>query len=491
MSSAPIPWQHVRNVLVLFAPIWFGAALLFGVLGIGLAVFRKDSWSVRQALVLRDEATGSVDRLGRFASQTEMKAAQETILDVARNPDVVAAALRDVGPPGGGRVDDWPTRRMTESVRKKGVNVVAPQGSDFGNTELVYLQVTGESPEWAEQFCHAMLDNLFAHMRNVRALRADSIIKELTYSRDLTKQKLEAALERMHAIEVQFGEDLGELRSLNDTLTGDGANRRSTELIDRELQIAELELERLASLRELLLKGLKDPAHLLVSGGDLLKNQPTLQRLKDGLIDAQLKSSEIASLYTVQHPRRRAAIQTELEIKQRMLQETEAAVRAMEPMIALAQDRVSRLLEKKANVDAKLVRIAGVRTNYSKYDAEVKALQEQLATAEAALSDAQASRTAALATNLLSPLGDPQIGDQPEGVSGGLMTLGSSMAGLVFGLGLVFLLAPGQDGVSYGRRFSDQVRGRRESDRAMAQGVAPQPAIPPSGVERRVERRRI
>ncbi|MEM6365925.1 MAG: hypothetical protein AAF745_15965, partial [Planctomycetota bacterium] len=117
---------------------------------------------------------------------------------------------------------------------------------------------------------------------------------------------------------------------------------------------------------------------------------------------------------------------------------------------------------------------------------EVKALTEQLAAAEAALSDAQASRSAALATDLLSPMGETQVSENPVGMSGSMLTLGSSFAGLIFGLGVVFLVAPGADGgQSYGRRFSDQVVGRRASDRAIAEGKPPVAAIPPEGVERR------
>ena len=73
MSAAPIPWKHVRNVLVLFAPLWVGTTVIFTVTGLGYAFFSESTWSARQPLVVRDEATGSVDRLGRFASQTELK----------------------------------------------------------------------------------------------------------------------------------------------------------------------------------------------------------------------------------------------------------------------------------------------------------------------------------------------------------------------------------------------------------------------------------
>lgn len=501
MSSPPIPWKHVRNILVLFAPVWIGATCLFGLIGVVTAILSEDKWAAHQPLILRDEATGAVDRLGRFASQTDLKTAQETILDITQNPEVVAAALREIGPPDDAEpeAETWPSQKIIEQVSKESVNVIAPQGSEFGDTELIYLKVTEESPQRAVAFCKAMLDSLSAHLRTVRRLRADGVVVELTYARDLARQKLNAAIAKMQEIEISIGEDLGELRNLNDTISGSGANRRTSEEISRELQTAELELERLQALHRLLVMGADDPSKLLVSGDDLLKSQPTLLRLKEGLIEAQLQSSHYASLLTAQHPRRRAAMQAEVEIAERMLQETRAAIRAMQPSLELAQGRVDRLRKRKTELDQKMARLASVRSSYSKLNSEVDALTTQLAQAEAALSEAQAGRSAALATNLLSELGPPQVGDSPEGVSGTMLTLGSTCAGLIFGLGAVFLVAPGPEGPRYGRRWGDYITGRRRTDRPG--GMIPVPPGsptpvggtndsaddpgPPGGVERR------
>ena len=332
-TSAPIPWKHVRNVLVLFAPLWVGAALLFGVAGACFAVISRDLWSARQPLVVRDEANRSVDRLGRFASQTELKAAQKTILEMAQNPEVVATALRQIGPADGADEATWPSNKVIEKTANSCVNIVAPKGSEFGNSEVVYLEVKSGDRSRTTEFCHAMFDSLTEQLRKVRRVRADSIITELTHSRDLAKRELDEASARIHEIEVQFGTDLGELRNLNDTIAGDGTNRRTLEQTTSELQAAQLELDKLESLHELLLAGTKDPQRLLVSGGDLLASQPSLQRLKDGLIDAQLAASQLSGIYTDENPKQRAAAAAEEEIKRRMQQETAAVIQAMEPTI--------------------------------------------------------------------------------------------------------------------------------------------------------------
>ncbi|MDV6029553.1 MAG: hypothetical protein F9B45_05490 [Phycisphaera sp. RhM] len=188
MSAAPIPWKHIRNVLVLFAPLWIGAVLVFGLIGVSYSFLTSDVYSARQPLVVRDEATRAVDRLGRFASQTELKAAQETILEMAQNREVVAAALREIGPPDGRLDEEWPSLSNVNGTIRSSVNILAPQGADFGNTEVVYLEVKAEDPERAIQFCHAMFDSLTKHLRDVRRVRADSVIVELTHARDLAKQ---------------------------------------------------------------------------------------------------------------------------------------------------------------------------------------------------------------------------------------------------------------------------------------------------------------
>ena len=476
MSSTPIPWKHVRNVLVLFAPLWGGAAIVFAVIGMGYSLFRSDVYSARQPLVVRDEATTSLDRLGRFPSQTELKAAQETILEMTQNPEVVGAALRQIGPPNGRTDSSWPTTKTIDSIASEDVNLVAPQGSEFGNTEVVYLKVKAGNPERATLFCNAIYDNLTQQLRMVRQVRADSVISELTYARDLAQKNLNEVSARLREIEIESGADLGELRNLNDTISGDGTNRRTLEETTKELQTAELDLRKMQSLHSLLVAGADDPTRLLISGSDLLTSQPSLQRLKDGLIDAQLAASQLAGIYTPANPRLKAAVETELEIRKRMQQETQAAMAAMQPNMKLQIDRVARLKGRNEMLTQRLAHLANIRADYSKLDSEVKHRTQLLGDAERSLSEAIATRSAALSTNLIAQLGPAQVADDPIGPGGSVLTLGSAMAGLIFGLGAVFLIAPGPTDTRSGRRWSDYLgSGRRNEDRSSgeARGKAP------------------
>lgn len=486
MTSTPIPWKHIRNVLVLFAPLWCGVAILFGAIGAGYSVLRPDFYSARQPIVVRDEATTSFDRLGRFASQTELKAAQETILEMTQNPEVVSEALHQIGPPEGQEGNDWPSTETIDGTASEKVNLLAPKGSEFGNTEVVYLRVEAETQQRAVDFCHAMFENLTKQLRKVRQVRADSVIEELIHSRDLAKRDLDESASRLREIEVRFGTDLAELRNLNDTIAGDGTNRRTLEETTRELQVVELELEKLESLYKLLVAGSEDPQQLLISGGELLASQPSLQRLKEGLIDAQLASSQMEGIYTPQNPKRRSAIAAEREIERRMQVETAAVIRAMAPMIQLERDRIVRLKEREVQLQSRLDLLAKARTDYAKIDAEVRSKTQSLADAERLLAEAKASRSAALSTNLIAALGPPRVSEYPIGPSGSSVTIGSLMAGLMFGLGTVFLIAPGPTDTRNGRRWSDYLgAGRRASDHGMAATIVAAQGTTETAPERR------
>lgn len=464
--SPPIAWKHLRYILILFAPLWIGTSILFAVGGVVYSVVSSDYWTASQPMVLRDEANGALDRLGRFGSQSELKAAQETTLEMARNPEVVAAALKAIGPPDGRQDSTWPASDVVATVAKKRVNIRAPQGGEFGASDMFYLQVDQQSPQRARALCDALFESLAVQMREVRRVRADSMLLELTHARDLAQKNLESAAAKLRQIEVSFGSDLGELRNLSEAINGEGANRRALEETSRELQSAELELEKLEALHAFLARGMADPTQLLISGAELLSRQPSLQRLKDGVIDAQLARSQLSGRLTPEHPRMRAAELAEMAIHQAMKDEIASVIKSMQPVLTVEHDRVERLRVKKDNLERRLERLANIRTSYSKFASEVKHRTTLLEQAERALADAQASRSAAVSTNLIARLGPISVNDRPNGLSARVLAMGGAAAGLIFGLGAVFLVAPGPYQARLGRRWSDRLGGRRLEDAA-------------------------
>lgn len=464
-AATTLPWKHLRYILILFTPLWLGSIIVFAGLGAAYSLCSTDYWTASQSMVLRDEANGSIDRLGRFSSQTELKAAQETILEMARNHEVVKYALQQVGTSNGGEDETWPSNQVVGEVAKKRINIRAPQGADFGGSEMIYLQVEDTNPQRAVEFCNATYLSLLQQMREVRRVRADSMINELTHARDMARGSLDEAFAQMREIEVQFGSDLGELRNLSETNIGEGANRRALEETSREMQLAELELERIESLYKLLDQGLKNPDHLLVSGGQQLTSQPALKRLKDGLIDAQLERSRLSGRLTENNPKMKAAAAAETQIRNQMQSETALVLQSMEPVLAVERDRVERLRVKQAGIQRRLDRLAEGRTSYAKIAANVKHRTLMLENSEKVLASAEASRSAALSINLLSKLGQVTVSDSPNGMSMMMLTAGGGAAGLIFGLGTIFLVAPGPNQSRFGRRWSD-VLGRRATDQS-------------------------
>lgn len=472
-ATQPIPWKYLGQTLKRYAPLWGGAALLFTGIGVAYALFHNDTWAASQPLLVRAEANGAYDRLGRFASQTDLIAAQETLLEMAKNREVVERALRSVGPPPDVDGASWPSSSTVDRVATSDVNIRAPKGSEFGDTEVVYLVAKASTPARAERLCAAVFTGLTEHLRNVRCVRADSIITELSHARDLARRSLQEASGQLQKLESSVGSDLGELRGLSESINGEGNTSRVLSEVQRELDAAELDWEQVETLRQLLIRGYEDPQQLLVSGSDLLNTQPTLQRIKAGLIDAQLVASQLSGRYSPEHPRMRSAMLEQKMIREELRDEIEAVSKAMAPALDLARQKVDRLTVKRNELRDKLARLASMRTEYSRMIAEVRHRTDLLSQAQTALAEAEATRSAAINTNLVAALAPPRVGDAPQGPGGAVVTLGALVAGLLFGLGAVFLVAPGPTSPRQGRRWSDYLGGRRASDSDAAPQALP------------------
>ena len=465
-NSQPIPWKYLAKTLQKYSPFWLGITLLFACLGIAVALFSPDRWEANKPLLVRDEASGSVERLGKFSSQTELIAAQETLVEMVRNHDVVKAALERLEPPQDFDGARWPSEEVIESVAQDAVNLRAPSTSEFGKTEVVYLTARAETPQRAEQLCAAMFEALSAHLRHVRELRADSVVAELLQSRDLASDHLAEATDALRELEKSLGIDLGELRGLSEAISGESNSTRVLTELQRDLRAAEQELRKVESLRKLLVRAYEDPQQLAVSDGSILTSQPTLQRLTAGLIDAQLEASRLSGSLTPDHPRMISARLGTETIREELRSEIANVLLAMQPVLELAQEKCQRLVNKQNDLQEKLTKLASIRTEYSRRVNEVKNRTELLSQAEAALAEAEASHTSATTTSLIAALGPARAGEKPVGVGGAVVTVGATLAGLMLGLGGVFLVAPTPTGTSagFGRRWSDRLTGRRASD---------------------------
>ncbi len=473
-AAPPVPLKEWAKILLRYSPIWLGCTLVAGALGVGYSLVRNPSWKAAMPMLIRDEAGASFQRQGRFASQTEMKAAQETVSDMARNLEVVKAALEKLGPPVDFTGSSWPSKKTVEEMAKAGIAVRPPQGAEFGSSEVIYLESEADTPERAQQLCTLILEEMSDRLRMLRRVRADSIIGELRETRDVALQRLEEATAELRTLEASVGPDLAELRNLTENSSGDSGVRKSLLDSQTELPTAELELDRLRRLLAMLEVGRNDPDQVVLAGEDLLTLQPTLKRLKDGLIDVQLKRAQLSGRFQPDHPRMKNVVSEEQEIRQRLSQEIESAMSGMGPRLAIAEDRVNRLKQKQIDLSERLNRLAKVRTEYTNLTVQLRQRSDALGQAERALAEAEATRSSSASTDFVEALNAPQVSDDPEGPGKTMLAVGSAMSGAVMGLGLVFLIAPAPSGPRFGRRWSDYGAGRRSADR----GAAPAPIAP-------------
>jgi uncharacterized protein involved in exopolysaccharide biosynthesis len=205
---------------------------------------------------------------------------------------------------------------------------------------------------------------------------------------------------------------------------------------------------------------------LLSAPKALLDSQPALRRLKDGLIDAQLRTAQLMGKMTAGHPEVRAAREAEEAVNRQLREELAGAVGALRADLQLNQAQVKSLETQVGDVENRLNRLAALRASYGNLVAESRQCSESLQRAQTDLADARASQAAAQSASLITRLDQPVVGNSPMGPSTPMLLAGGGGGGLMIGLALVFLFAPTQAG---GRRWSDYVsRGRRATDRAPA-----------------------
>lgn len=450
--------------------LWMATTVAFGGLGLVYVLFLKtDMWIASQGLIVRDEANGAVMRLGRFQSQTEMKAAQETILEMARNTQVLREALLEVGPPvrllsRGAVTDDWPSLKELAELAKESVTVRAPNGAEFGTTEFIYLDIKQDSRERAVALNRAVCQALDARLRQVRIARADGVISELTRAKVMAADELRKATEQLQAVEREAGPDLSDLRGLSDANGTGNTSRQMLDNVRTELRQLENQHNLLVTDYNLLRETQADPERLLSAPASILSSHPGLKKLREGLADAQLQTSQLRGRFTTEHPLVYVAMSSEREIKSQLHDELALALATAVSDVENSQRRIDNLKRQQRQLEDRLERLAQVRADYDNLNNEARARTQILQDAERQLADARASRDAAVTTSLLTRLDEPVLGERPVGPGRTTIVGGTTLAGLFFGLGIVFLLTP-LDGRALEPSTASETLGRRITDR--------------------------
>lgn len=446
MASNVFRPLDVIHILARYKKRWLVPTAVITLLATGFALLRTPTWEATQALIVRDEAigrVGSLSRPGQFGHAEEMKTAQETILELVKSESVVAAALREVGPPSNRTATEtWPSQKDIESLQA-GVKLAPPKGAEFGKTEVFYLKVQSSQQERAVKLAEALCQQLQLRFEELRKMKAQSVTGELVKTVSLAQTELNNSTSELTKMEQQVGGDLAELRVLTETTTGDSDLRRTSIELENELRAQKTVVATNEELLTVLQSAQHDPGRLLASPSRLLESQPALRRLKEGLVDAQLRTAALLGPMSEEHPSVKAARAAEQAIGEHLHNELNIAIRAIEVDLHLANDRVKSLEAQREAVQQRFAKLAAVRAEYANLVATTKHRADILKTAQQNLSDARASQAAAHTASLISPLDHPATGSRPIGPGKTMIVLGGLVGGLLTGFGIVFLTVEG------------------------------------------------
>jgi uncharacterized protein involved in exopolysaccharide biosynthesis len=440
--------DHILHTLIEHRKLWLipGLAALI-TSWIYVYFIRAETYTARQTLIVRDDLLGQSLKPGQFDSLDLMKSAQETILEIARKPQVIRNAMKTIGPanPGWfGVSKNWPTDKEIEEIQGS-ISLSAPNGAEFGHTETVVLSTKESSRERAAAFVLALLKEMDVKINEVYDLRLSSMKDELTIIRDSAKASLAISAERLIAMEREIGPDLPTLRALSDPQSGDGAMSQMLLQIRSERRQFENKLHSARNQRETLVAATHDPNAILATSDELFSFQPALSRLKQELIKAQSSLAESVGRYEPAHPVVQKHQEQVRTMHRQIHNELDSAKRGLESQIASLEQKVAKSQSQEAAIDQRFNRISSRRVDYLRLDEEVKKKSEVFNEAQGNLASIQRLDSKDFDVTLMTPVDEPQVSTRADGLGRTTTILGSGIAGFLAGFGLVLLLAPGPE----------------------------------------------
>ena len=440
--------REVVRLLLEKRKLWIGSAVACGLLASAYALVAPRYWEASQALVVRQETAGSVSPVpGKFADLYEMRTLQETILEMAKSQQVVVATLQAVDRQLNAGQSSSPTAEDIEKFRSR-LNMLPPHGGEFGKTEVFYLYMKDTSRERAILLVSELCRQLDEGLKNLRAARAGGLVIELQEQVALATASHAEETAKLVEFESQVGSDLGELRMLHSASSGQSDLRQEAVLLESDIRRLKTSARDSEQLLALLQAAVNDPQQLVATPNSLLTSQPALRRLKDGLVDAQLVTARTAGTRSVEHPRVRAAVEAEAQIRRDLHRELATAIKGAEVDLRLSNQRVASTQERLTDLQARLNKLAEMRATYSNRVAALDNSRISLDRARQNLSTARAAEAAARSGSLVTRIDQPETGPYPAGPGRTVIAGAGGVAGLMLGVGLVFLTAVPRTGTT-------------------------------------------
>jgi uncharacterized protein involved in exopolysaccharide biosynthesis len=443
MNAAPFPSLTPHELVGL---LWQKRKLLIiptivgGLLAAGYSLITPRYWEASQGLVVRQETAGAKGPTpGKFADLYEMRTLQETILEVAKSKQVVVNTLKAVDQRMNG-VAGEPDAEEIEKFRER-LKMLPPHGGEFGKTEVFYFYIKDKSRERAVELVSELCRQLDGALKTLRTERAQSLVAELQQQVNLAAEMNAEQTAKLAELEKAVGPDLGELRMLHTSSSGQSDLRTEVVQLESDLRKFNTQVREAGELLKLLQEAQQDAQKLIATPNSLLTMQPALRQLKDGLIKAQITTAQLEGTRSAEHPQVKAAVESEKQIRNDLHRELAAAIQGAEVEQELAQQRVTATETRLHDLHSRLAGLAEQRAEYANRVAAVENSRASLNQARHNLSTAKAAEAAALGASLVTRIGQPETGPYPVGPGRTIITLAGAVAGFMLGVGLIFFVA--------------------------------------------------
>lgn len=440
--------DYVLLTLYRYKFVWIAPAILGAVLALYYATMLSPQiWSARQSMIVRDDLLGQSYKPGRFDSIESMKSAQETILEIARQPQVIRNAMAKLGPPetlkGEAAIADWPDEETIEDMQDA-VLIHAPNGAEFGKTEVIVLNVKQSTPERSLKFIELLLVEIIAKVDEVRSMRLQSMEAELTRVRDAAMEELKKSKDKLTQMDRSLGSDIATMNALSDPENSDNSIKRDISQIRIEKREATLQLEKRTALLRQLKEAKTTPDRILGLSAEMIRILPALNDLKKEMIEKQAEFAMTTGLYQPSHPKYARSEKAIEAMRQQIHLELDLCIAAMENEVKDADTRWSRLEKEMNSLDQQLTKLSQNRTEILTLVAELKERTEIANKAQSNLAEIKSLAEAGV-SNLIARVDEPQVSTRPDGPGKKIKILVGGFAGLMLGLGAVLLIAPPND----------------------------------------------
>lgn len=321
------------------------------------------------------------------------------------------------------------------------VTITPPSGAEFGKTEVFYCSVKAANSNRATRLVDTLCSNLEKRLQELRHQRAESMVAELAESVSLATASLGHEVDRLKTIEKTAGADLSELRHLVSSIGGTSQLQQKISTLESELR-RNAKVNRASNQLLTVLQTIRNnPKELLITPKELLVSQPALRQLKQSLTTAQVQLSSLRSSRSAKHPNVISAQSAYNALQQSLRHELRAAEQSIALEIDLQEAQQNALQTEIASTHNRLSNLATHRADYAMVLATVAEHTRLTETAQKRFADGQAKQAAALTASLVNRIDAPEAGVKPLGLGRVKQTAAAGMGGLLFGLGMLFLVA--------------------------------------------------